>query len=264
MNPYKKTTIVGAGNVAWHLAPALEKADCSVVQICSRRLEKAEELASRLKRAQPTTNLDFSDSSATLFILTVSDDAIVSVAQQIKLPEQATVVHTSGGQPLSLLEKANADQVGVFYLLQTFSKQRSVSFENIPICIEASSSDVLDGLTHLAEKISTQVTVINSQQRAVLHVAAVFANNFTNHLLGMAEQLLHDRQLNTTFLHPLIRETVTKALEIGAVQSQTGPARRDDQKTINHHLNYLEAYDPRYTEVYQVLTKSIQSVTNNT
>ncbi|MEO0333264.1 MAG: Rossmann-like and DUF2520 domain-containing protein [Bacteroidota bacterium] len=263
MNLYEKITIVGAGNVAWHLASALEEAGCSVVQVYSRQVNKAQELAARLKQAQPTAELDFSDSPATLFVLTVSDDAIAAVAQQMKLPEQATVVHTSGGQPMQVLNEAATDQIGVFYPLQTFSKQRTISFQNIPLCLEAIRSEVLDGLTQLAQKLSKQVVTVNSRQRAALHVAAVFANNFTNHLLRMSEQLLQESQLDIKLLHPLIEETVTKAQAMGVAHSQTGPARRNDQKTIDHHLDYLRSFDPAYTKVYRVLTKSIQSIAND-
>ncbi|WKN45732.1 Rossmann-like and DUF2520 domain-containing protein [Tunicatimonas pelagia] len=260
INSYQKITIVGAGNVAWHLAPALEKAGCSVVQVYGRQSEKARALASQLKQTQVKTDLDFSDSSAHLFILAVSDDAIAEVARQIKLSEESAVVHTSGGQPMDTLTAAPTQQIGVFYPLQTFSKQRAVHFKTIPICVEANNKELLDELTKLAQKISNQVQAINSQQRAVLHVAAVFANNFTNHLLRMAEQLLHDRQLDSTLLHPLIQETISKSLEISPAQSQTGPAWRNDQKTITHHLDYLQAYDPSYAEVYRALTGHIQSL----
>ncbi|MEM8967188.1 MAG: DUF2520 domain-containing protein [Bacteroidota bacterium] len=263
MNSYEKITIIGAGNVSWHLASALDESGCSVVQVYSRSAERAQNLAHRLKRTKPTTSLDFADSSATLFILAVSDDAIAAVARQIELPERSTLVHTSGGQPMQVLSEAKTDQIGVFYPLQTFSKQRTISFQNIPLCLEASRSEVLGGLTQLAQKLSTQVAEVDSQQRAVLHVAATFVNNFTNHLLRMGEQLLQDAQLDTTLLRPLIEETVAKAQEMGAAQSQTGPARRDDEKTINHHLNYLKSYDSVYAEVYQLLTGHIQHVFKN-
>ncbi len=260
INSYQKIAIVGTGNVAWHLAPALEAAGYSVVQIYGRQPEKARALANQLKQGRIKTDLDFTNSSARLFILAVSDDAIKEVARQIRLPKESAVVHTSGGQPMDTLTDVPTQQIGVFYPLQTFSKQRAISFENIPICLEASNKEMLDELTKLAEKISNHVQIIDSQQRAVLHVAAVFANNFTNHLLRMSEQLLHDRQLNTTLLHPLVHETVTKALEISPAQSQTGPARRNDQKTIDHHIDYLKAYDPAYAKVYQTLTEHIQSI----
>ena len=231
-----------------------------MVEVYGRQPEKAQTLANRLNQTQIKTDLNFSGSAAGLFILAVSDDAIAEVAQQIKLPKGVAVVHTSGGQPMQLLENAPTQQIGVFYPLQTFSQQRAVDFQRIPICVEASSSEALEELTKLAKRISSKVQAIDSEQRAVLHVAAVFANNFTNHLLQMSEQLLHDCQLDATLLHPLIQETVAKALKISPAQAQTGPARRSDEKTIDHHLKYLRAYDPAYAKIYQMLTQHIQSI----
>lgn len=259
-NLHEKMTLIGAGNVAWHLAPTLEAAGCSITQIYSRRKKKAEELTRRLYQATVQTHLDFSDSPAELFILAVSDDAIAEVARQIQLPAEAIVVHTSGGQSLEVLADAPTERIGVFYPLQTFSKPRPVNFRNIPICLEANDSEVLHRLARLAKSISRKVMVISSEERALLHVAAVFANNFTNHMLQIAEQLLQDHQLDFTMLHPLIEETVAKALEIGPAQSQTGPARRHDKKTINHHLKYLRTYGPAYAKVYQAITKHIQAI----
>lgn len=260
INSYQKIAIVGTGNVAWHLVPTLEAVGCSVVQIYGRQSEKAQALANPLKQGQIKSNLDFSGSSADLFILAVSDDAIAEVAQQIKLPRESVVVHTSGGQPLSVLAGASTQQIGVFYPLQTFSKRQAIDFQRVPICLEANSKEVLDKLTKLAKRVSNKVQAIDSEQRAVLHVAAVFANNFINHLLRMSEQLLHDRQLDTTLLHPLIQETVAKALEISPAQAQTGPARRHDEQTIAHHLDYLQTRDPSYAAVYKTLTAHIQSM----
>lgn len=263
-NSFDKIVMVGAGNVAWHLAPVLEATGCAVTQVYSRRKKKAEELTRRLYQATVQTHLDFSDSPAELFILAVSDDAIAEVVRQIQLPTEAVVVHTSGGQSLEVLADAPTERIGVLYPLQTFSKPRSVNFRNIPICLEANDSEVLHQLTRLAKSISQKVKMISSEERALLHVAAVFANNFTNHMLQIAEQLLQDHQLDFTMLHPLIEETVAKALEIGPAQSQTGPARRHDEKTINHHLKYLRTYDPAYAKVYEALTQHIQAVANNT
>ncbi|MEM9675702.1 MAG: DUF2520 domain-containing protein [Bacteroidota bacterium] len=263
-NSFDKIAMVGAGNVAWHLAPVLEAAGCAVTQVYSRSEEKAKELVIQLYQAEVQTQLDFSNSLAELFILAVSDDTIAEVARQIQLPAEATIVHTSGGQSLNALAKAPTERIGVFYPLQTFSKLRPVDFRDIPICLESDDSKVLHRLTKLARGISRQVKLINSEERAQLHVAAVLANNFTNHLLRMAEELLNDHQLDFTLLHPLIEETVAKALEIGPAQSQTGPACRYDEKTINHHLKYLRTYDPAYAKVYKALTQHIQAVTDGT
>lgn len=259
MKQHEKIAMIGAGNVAWHLAPALEAGGHQITQVYSRQAAKAEQLARHLYQAKAQTHLDFSESEAELFIVAVSDDAITKVVQQMKLPSEALIVHTSGGQPLEALAKASTEHIGVFYPLQTFSQRRSVSFREIPICLEANDSDVLHRLIKLARSLSRQVKLINSKERALLHVSAVFANNFTNHLLRMAEQLMHDHQLDFSLLYPLIEETVAKARAVGPTQAQTGPALRNDEKTISHHVNQLNAYDPAYTEVYQAITRHIQT-----
>ena len=263
MKQYEKIAMIGSGNVAWHLAPALEDGGHKITEVYSRQISKAEQLANRLYQADAQSHLDFSTSNATLCIFAISDDAIPSVAQQITLPPEALVVHTSGGQPLEALNGAPTELIGVFYLLQTFSRHRAISFREIPICLEANDSDVLHRLIKLARTISRQVKLINSKERALLHVSAVFANNFTNHLLRMAEQLLQDHQLDFSLLYPLIEETMAKAFETGPAQAQTGPALRNDENTISRHLRQLKSYDPAYAKVYQAITQHIRSFSSS-
>lgn len=258
MKQYEKIAMIGSGNVAWHLAPALEDSGHKITEVYSRQKDKAEQLARRLYQSEAQNHLDFSTSKADLVIIAVSDDAIASVSEQIKVRAKTLVVHTSGGQPLEVLANASTEHIGVLYPLQTFSRHREVSFRDIPICLEANDSGVLHRLIKLARSLSKQVKLINSKERALLHVSAVFANNFTNHLLQMAEQLMHDHQLDFSLLYPLIQETIVKALETGPTQAQTGPALRNDTKTINRHLHQLNKYDASYAEVYQLITQHIQ------
>ena len=255
--------MIGSGNVAWHLAPALEDSGHKITEVYSRQKSKAEDLARRLYQADAQDHLDFSGSQATLFMFAISDDAIAPIAQQIKLPSEALVVHTSGGQPLEALSDTSTEYIGVFYPLQTFSRHREVSFREIPICLEANDSDVLHRLIKLARSLSKQVKLINSKERALLHVSAVFANNFTNHLLRMAEQLMQDHQLDFSLLYPLIEETIAKALETSPEQAQTGPARRNDTKTIERHLRQLKTYNSSYAEVYETITRHIQGFSSS-
>ena len=263
LKKYTKGVIIGAGNVAWHLAPALEDAGLVIESIYSRQRQRAQALADRLYGTEVREHLDFSDSEATLFILAVSDDAIEEVAQQLVLPEEATVVHTSGSQPLRILQKASTPYTGVFYPLQTFSRPRLPDFRTVPICLESDDSEVLVRLTKLAKKVSGHVALVNSAERQVLHVTAVFANNFVNHLLRMAETLAEEHQLDFSLLHPLIEETVVKALEVSPALAQTGPAARSDETTIKRHTKQLRAFDPGYAKVYRVLTQHIQETMTN-
>ena len=260
MKKYTKGVVIGSGNVAWHLAPALEDAGLVIECVYSRQQKHAQQLADRLYGTDTQAHLDFSDSEATLFVVAVSDDAIEEVAQQLVLPEEATVVHTSGSQPLTALRRAATNYTGVFYPLQTFSRHRLPDLRSVPICLESEDSEVLHRLTKLARKVSGHVALVSSAERQVLHVAAVFANNFTNHLLRMAEDLAITHQIDFSLLHPLIEETVLKALEDSPALAQTGPAARGDKTTIKQHMKQLRSFDPGYAKVYRVLTQHIREV----
>ena len=258
MKKYTKVVILGSGNVAWHLAPALEAAGLVVECIYSRHQAHAQRLADRLYGTHAQDHLDFSGSEASLFMLAVPDDALAEVARQLVLPKEATVVHTSGSQPLNVLRQAPTDRTGVFYPLQTFSRHHLPDLRIVPICLESDDSEVLHRLTKLARKISRHVTLVNSAERQVLHLAAVLVNNFTNHLLHMAETLTQAHHIDFTLLHPLIEETVRKALDSGPTLVQTGPAVRGDETTIKRHLKQLRNFDPGYAKVYKLLTRHIK------
>jgi len=134
-------SFIGSGNLAWHLAPALDNVGFVIKEIYSRNPRHAEQLTSRLYQAEVKASLDFSTSSSSIFIIATSDDAIKSIAQEIILPEEAILVHTSGSQPLSELEFSATPNLGVFYPLQSFSKQKKVDFKNIPIFIESQNQE---------------------------------------------------------------------------------------------------------------------------
>ena len=255
---YTKLVVIGAGNLAWHLAPALEDAGLVITGVYSRHLRNAQRLADRLYGAPAQNHLDFSTSPAQLFIIAVADDAIEAVAQELQLPPGATLVHTSGSQPLLALRRATTSRTGVFYPVQTFSQSRPVDFRNVPFCLESDDPEVLLRLTKLARKLSQHVALVSSEERQVLHVAAVFANNFTNHLLRMAQTLAEAHRVDFSLLHPLIEETVQKALQENPAATQTGPAVRGDETTIKRHLKQLRHFDPAYAKVYRLLTQHIR------
>ncbi|MGB3849711.1 MAG: Rossmann-like and DUF2520 domain-containing protein [Tunicatimonas sp.] len=250
--------MIGAGNVAWHLAPALEDAGLVVERVYSRRRRNAQQLADRLYGTDAQNHLNFSDSEAQLFIVAVTDDAIKEVVQKLQLPAGATLVHTSGSQPLRALRPAVTNRTGVLYPVQTFSRARRIDLRHVPLCLESEDPEVLLRLTKLARKISQHVALVNSEERQALHVAAVFANNFTNHLLRMAQTLAEAHHIDASLLHPLIEETVRKALEGDPAAAQTGPAARGDETTIRRHLRQLKSFDPAYAKVYRLLTQHIQ------
>ena len=258
-------SFIGAGNVAWHLAPALENAGHHINEVYSRQLQNARRLVSNLYDARTHSDLNFADSPSKLFILAVPDDALETVCSRLVLPENARLVHTSGSRSLDDLVRWMAVysdvpvHTGVFYALQTFTRdQPFVTFDEIPICIEATDKSVEDELVNIGQEISDIVYLITSDERQVLHVAAVFACNFTNHLLGIAHDLTVGDGLEFDLLRPLIRETVRKGLAAdNPADVQTGPARRNDLSTIDAHLTLL-ASQPRIAEIYGVLSASIQ------
>ena len=249
-------SFAGSGNLAWHLAPVLDNAGYAVREVYSRNPAHAEALVQRLYEAEVKATLDFSTSSSRIFIIAVSDDAIEDIAREIILPDEAILIHTSGSQPLSRLGYAATPDTGVFYPLQTFSKNRKVDFKDIPVFVESESEDVERILFKMGEAISKHVHTIDSPSRKALHVAAVFASNFTNHMLRLSSDIAEQHDLDFDWLKPLIAETINKSLTIGPAQAQTGPARRGDFETLDNHMQFL-ADDPKLAELYRMISQHI-------
>jgi predicted short-subunit dehydrogenase-like oxidoreductase (DUF2520 family) len=253
---YSKVSIIGSGNVATHLALTLENKGHFVNEIYSRNLANANKLVSKLYNTEVKENLDFSSSESEIYIISVSDDAIEVVAENLIIPPTGILVHTSGSMPMSVLNLSSCQNLGVFYPLQTFSRNKKVNFNEIPICIEATNKVTLAFIKNLASSISKKVVPIDSEQRMVLHIAAVLSCNFTNHLFTCSKEVLQKRNLNFDLLKPLIVETVNKALEIGPENSQTGPALRKDFETLDKHYNFLQ-YDRSLAEMYKIISQDI-------
>lgn len=258
-----RISFVGAGNVAWHLAQALEHAGHHIVEVYSRDTRNARRLINKLYDTAVAPDPDFAESSAELIILAVSDDALDDVMQRLVLPEECILVHTSGTKTLdelSRLVEIYSDvpaHTGVFYPLQTFSRDVPIEFTEVPLCIEASDAATESTLIQLAQDLSNVVYLMNSEERAIMHVAAVFACNFTNHLFSISKRMLDAEHLEFDLLKPLIRETVRKALESpDPAMVQTGPARRGDRQILERHLDYLERY-PAWQGLYEILSESI-------
>ena len=249
-------SFIGAGNVAWHLAPALDNAGFAVKEVFSREKENAKALVDRLYQADAKSTLDFSGSVSEVFIIAVSDDAIEEVSRELILPDDAILVHTSGSVPLSSLGYAPASRIGVFYPLQTFSKQKKVEFGKIPLFIETENAETERILMRMARAISGTVNAIDARDRITLHLAAVFASNFSNHMLTIAKELLEGRNLKFSWLKPLVSETLEKSLAIDPDKSQTGPARRGDLHVLDSHIEML-GNDKRLAEIYRVMSQHI-------
>jgi predicted short-subunit dehydrogenase-like oxidoreductase (DUF2520 family) len=247
-----KVTVIGAGNVGFHLTHALYEVGCNIVQIFSRNKNRFNDFAEHFTPCF-TTNLAKLNTAVDVFVIAVSDDAIAKVAAQIP-NNGAIVVHTSGAVPSTVL-KAHK-RYGVFYPLQTFTRNQTVDFEALPFCIDANEAAAQQLLMQLAHKLSNKVYAINDQQRAALHVAAVFVNNFTNHLLAIGEQLTQIHGVPFAVLQPLINETFAKIQNQSPAKVQTGPAKRGDRATLAQHKALLNDM-PYYKAIYELLSNSI-------
>lgn len=243
-----KIVIIGSGNVATHLVKAFKGKGFDV-----------ENLSSRLDR--------FNIADASLVIISVLDDAVGEVAHKVagSLPdtEGPIVVHTSGSVSLEALKDSLRDNTpcGVFYPMQTFSRDVAMRYDNIPFLIEASDASSLEQLKMLARAVSTNVSEANSATRKNYHIGAVFACNFVNHLWALADKYLSDNNLSFELLHPLLEQTFSKIAATEPFNAQTGPAVRGDKKVIDSHLNQLKDY-PELINIYTLLTQSIESLHN--
>ncbi|MRX41174.1 DUF2520 domain-containing protein [Flavobacterium sp. LC2016-23] len=246
-----RITLIGSGNVAQHLIKAFAKSELiEIVQVYSR---KKEALSAVIEFDKITS--DFEDlKEADLYIIAVSDKAIADVSKQLPF-QNRIVVHTSGAASLDVLDSKN--RKGVFYPLQTFSKNKDIDFSAIPMCLEAENTFDFRILETVAKSISNAVFAINSDQRKALHVSAVFVNNFTNHLYQIGQEICEEHQVPFEILKPLIRETAEKINTLNPIDAQTGPAKRNDAVTINAHLDYLTTENQK--NIYKILTQSIQN-----
>ena len=247
-----KVVIIGSGNVAQHLIKVMQTAvNVNLVQVFAR---KKESLLHLLPENIITSN--YKDiKEADVYIISVSDNAIAEVAENLPF-QNRLVIHTSGTSDLSVLDDKN--RKGVFYPLQTFSKSKEIDFSTIPICLEAENETDLLLLEQLANTITQKSYRISSEQRKSLHVAAVFVCNFVNHMYNIGNQICKEHNVPFEVLQPLIIETAHKITSLKPEEAQTGPALRNDTKTINKHLEFLQ--DSNYQELYKLLTQSIQNV----
>ena len=246
--------ILGAGNVAFHLTRALIENTLNVRQIFNRTLEKAREIgeANRISYTDKISEIEKAD----LYIIACADSGIEEFSHYIPF-DDVLVVHTSGSSPMSVLK--GDYRKGVLYPLQTFSKERTLRYDNIPFFLEAEDPNDLKRLNDLANRISNEVHQLDFAGRMQVHMTGVWANNFVNHLYYIAGDICEKNNLPFDVLLPLIQETANKVIEMSPKDAQTGPAKRGDQVIINRHLEALED-DSRLLQIYQVLTDSIKRV----
>jgi len=244
---------IGAGNLATHLSKAFKNSGYKISQIYSRTEESAKELAEILS-TNFITSINEIDNHADIYFVALKDSAVEEVLSKINFNNKL-IIHCSGSLPLTVLENYS-DNIGVFYPLQTFSKNRDVEFNEIPIFVESNSDKNEQILLQLARKISNSVTVMNSEKRKMLHISAVFACNFVNHFYTIAADILKSKDISFDYLKPLILETAKKIQELEPEKAQTGPAVRFDENTINAHYNELNNFCD-YQQLYMSVSKSI-------
>ncbi len=233
-----KIAIIGSGNVATHLFKAFQgNLDVSLIN--------------------PHHPEDVSDDTD-IVIISVSDDAISEVSSKLS-DFNGIVAHTSGSQPIDIIKGHDSGKTGVFYPLQTFSKDIALNYSKIPFFIEGGSKNTSKLLFSVAKLLSPEVSYADSELRKKLHIASVFSCNFVNHLWALAESLLKVDDIPLSVLTPLIEETLRKISISSPLDTQTGPARRGDEEILKSHIEYLKKEHPEMTNVYKVITESILS-----
>lgn len=243
-----KVVLLGGGNVAHHLARVfINSTPVSLIQVFNRSIKSIEGLRGKVELIDDYNKIKKAD----IYIICVSDNAIEKVSSKLTIGE-ALVVHTSGSISMQVLNKHK--KYGVFYPLQTFSKDRKISFNEVPIGLETSNKEDYIKLEKLAKAISTHIYSINSKQREQLHIAAVFVNNFVNHLYAIGDDICMKNNINSDILFPLIKETAHKIESMKPFEAQTGPARRGDNIILKKHLKKLTS---NQQDIYKLLSNSI-------
>lgn len=249
----KGISIIGSGNVAWHLAYAFKNAGIRINIIISRSEENAKALADELNVPYSTSTAEIPDKSS-LILICVSDSAVEEVSKSIRNLE-IPVAHTSGSIPLSTLGESRTN-AGVFYPFQTFTKYIRLGEVKFPVCIEAQNNEMLEMLEFFANKITDKVYKLNSEQRKYIHLAGVIANNFTNYLITQAYEFLEQESIDPGILIPLIEEFVAKIKADHPRNIQTGPARRGNLQVIAEHESLLQD-NKNLCELYTILSNNI-------
>ena len=253
INQISTISIIGSGNVATALGTALSQNGLRIIEVFSPNIKNARLLSSKLK-CNYVEYLEKLNPNSDLYIISTPDKEITNVTSKL-LDTDKIIVHTSGSEPINIFNSKHINY-GVFYPLQTFTKDELVDFKEIPICIEGSDNTTAKILKQLAERISKNVVILNSTQRQIIHLTAVTVNNFTNYLYGIAHDMLLENDIDFSLLHPLINETAKKIAKVTPSKAQTGPGRRNDIPTIKKHLELLNN-KPQYQEIYKLLSNQI-------
>lgn len=244
---------IGAGNLATHVSLELKSKGYNISQVYSRTEKSAASLAEKINSSYTISEKSLNQ-NADVYIVALKDSAIVPVLSKMEFKNKL-LIHCSGSTPMSVL-KEFSNNYGVFYPLQTFSKNRELDFRKIPVFVEGNSSSNQKRIEQLARSLSDSVSVLNSKKRMALHIAAVFACNFVNHFYYLASEILDSKEIPFNVLRPLILETAEKVQAMYPREAQTGPAVRFDENIISRHLQELKG-KKNYDELYSLISKSI-------
>lgn len=248
-----EVVLIGSGSVATNLGLALKAKGVIVKQVYSQNPRNAEILAKKLD-ADYISDISDVYMHAEIYFYALKDSGLKSILRKIDMPS-GIQVHTGGSIPMSEFDGLST-RFGVFYPLQTFSMDKLVDFSNVPICIEASNMDVQKKLVEVAGLLSDKIFLMSSDQRRKIHLAAVFACNFTNYMYDISYQILKDAGIPFEIIQPLIVETAEKVKTLTPFDAQTGPAVRMDIKTTSRHISMMSRKGD-YKSIYKLLTKSI-------
>lgn len=253
-----KVVFLGAGNVATHLALELYRKDFDIVQVYSRTQESAQKLANKVE-AVPISNVSSVITDADLYIFSVKDSVLEDIIS--KIPANSGLwIHTAGSVPLDIFSK-HSSRYGVLYPFQTFSKNRTINWKDVPIFIEANNSENLSLLQAVAKQLSDKVAELSSENRKYVHLTGVFACNFTNHMYTLSKQFLKIVDLPFEVALPLIDETASKVHTLSPEEAQTGPAIRYDENIINKHLELIE--NDSVKQIYKLISESIHKTSKS-
>jgi len=250
--------LVGAGNVAWHLSNAFSNSDYTIKQVYSRTLNKAQRLANTFGFEAVNKLTDFDESN--VIILAVDDNQIETVSNELPNRFDAVIIHTSGSVSIDALQAHK--NAAVFWMIQSLTSGKKIDYSQIPIIVHYSNTNANHVVNELARTISSKVHILADTERRKMHLAAVMANNFTNHLFGLMKQFAAQNELDFALLKPIIDSTVASAINGDPLLLQTGPAIRRDHKTLQAHQQLL-THNKMLATVYETLTNSIQQSHKN-
>ena len=253
-----KIILIGAGNLATHLAKALLKAGHDILQVYSRTQKSASQLTA-IVGGEPIVDIRKVRDDADLYIFSVKDSVLCDLVSLVcKGKEDKVFLHTAGSMPMSVFDGVSR-HYGVLYPMQTFSKAREVDFSAIPCFVEANDASSHQVIEEVARQISSKVYELSSEKRKYLHLAAVFACNFVNHCYALSQKVLEEQGIPFEVMLPLVDETARKVHELSPRDAQTGPAVRYDENVIRSQALLLEN-QPLLKDIYERMSLSIHEM----